>query len=85
LLGLASGLLVAAVALVWQRQRAVAACILASIGLAMTTGALLGLIVPTVLRSIQRDPKVAAGPITLAIADIACLFYYFSLALWLLT
>jgi Mg/Co/Ni transporter MgtE len=38
-----------------------------------------------ILRSIQRDPKVAAGPITPAIADIACLFYYFSLALRLLT
>jgi magnesium transporter len=84
LLGLASGLLVAAVAWIWQQHRAVAACILASIAMAMMTGASLGLIVPIVLRSIQRDPKVAAGPITLAMTDIACLFYYFSLAVWLL-
>jgi magnesium transporter len=85
LLGLASGLTVATVAWIWQQQRAVAACILLSIALAVTTAALLGLIVPTMLRVIQRDPKVAAGPITLAMADIACLFYYFTSAIWLLT
>lgn len=84
LLGLASGTLVAVAALVWKRQAAVAVCILASIALAMTTAALLGLVVPGLLRAFERDPKVAAGPIVLATADLAALFYYFTLAVWLL-
>ncbi|MBI3462181.1 MAG: magnesium transporter [Planctomycetes bacterium] len=84
LLGLATGLLVAMAAWLWHQQAAVAACIALGIALAVTTAALFGLAVPNVVRAIQRDPKVAAGPIVLALADIAALFYYFNLARWFL-
>jgi magnesium transporter len=42
------------------------------------------MLVPFVMGSAQRDPKVASGPIALAISDIATLFYYFGVAAWLL-
>ena len=84
LLGIACGGLVGWVAWWWQQHLAVALCILLSIALAVATAALFGLAVPVVLRAIQRDPRVASGPIALAMTDVATLFYYFALAAWML-
>ena len=50
----------------------------------MTPAALLGLLVPAALRALERDPRVASGPMVLAMTDVATLFYYFGLAAWLL-
>lgn len=80
LLGLGCGGLVGLVAGFWQGRSLVGLCIALSIALAVTTGALFGLLVPTVLRALQRDPKPAAGPIALAMTDITALFYYLALA-----
>jgi magnesium transporter len=35
------------------------------------------------LRLFHRDPQVAAGPVSLAIADMATLLLYFNLARWI--
>ena len=83
LLGLASGVVVSLVAWLWRGQPGAAAAIWLGLALAVLTAALLGLLVPRVLRTLQRDPKVAAGPIVLATTDVAALFYYFNLAEWL--
>jgi len=80
LLGLGCGGLVGLVAGFWQGRSLVGLCIAVTIALAVTTGALFGLVVPTVLRALQRDPKPAAGPIALAMTDITALFYYLALA-----
>jgi magnesium transporter len=40
--------------------------------------------VPTVLHALKLDPKVAAGPLTLALTDICTLLFYFGVATWLL-
>lgn len=84
LLGLGAGLLVAGVAWVWHGRGLVALCIGLSILLSVGTAALLGMVVPTSLRALHRDPKVASGPITLATADLATLFFYLGLATWML-
>lgn len=84
MLGGACGALIAIVVLVWQRLGMVALSILLSVTLAVTTAAILGLLIPTILHAAQRDPKVASGPITLALTDLATLTYYFGLATWLL-
>ena len=84
MLGGGCGALIAAVVLVWQRLGMVALSILLSVTLAVTTAAILGLLIPTILHAAQRDPKVASGPITLALTDLATLTYYFGLATWLL-
>jgi magnesium transporter len=84
LLGLACGTIVGGVAWIWRRQAMVAAIIGASICLSMVTACLLGVILPTIVRRFRGDPKIAAGPIVLAMADIATLLTYFSLAAWLI-
>jgi magnesium transporter len=42
------------------------------------------LAIPITLRLFKLDPKVAAGPIALAGADVVTLVLYLSLARWLL-
>jgi magnesium transporter len=85
LLGVASGLGVGLVAVVWLRQWGVALCLLAGIAGGVTAAAVLGVSIPTLLRLLRRDPQVAAGPIALALADMVTLLLYFNLARWLLT
>ncbi len=80
LLGLTTGLVVATVALVWVGEFRVALCILGGISAGVTAAAVFGLAMPNVLRLLQRDPKVAAGPVALAIADMLTLLVYFNLA-----
>lgn len=84
LLGLSCGLLVAIASWVWQGEPGVAGSLLLSILLSITLATLFGLLVPSLLKAIQRDPKVASGPITLALTDLATLTTYFSIASWLL-
>ncbi|MDZ4686752.1 MAG: CBS domain-containing protein [Planctomycetaceae bacterium] len=85
LLGLACGGVVAVTCLLWQRLPAVAFCLLASISLSITTATLFGLLVPSLLRAARRDPKVASGPITLAMTDLATMCIYLGLATWILS
>jgi magnesium transporter len=83
-LGVASGLLVGLVALAWLGELEVALCLLGGIGGGVTCAALFGLSIPNLLRLLDRDPQVAAGPIALAASDLATLLIYFNLARWLL-
>jgi magnesium transporter len=80
LLGGAAGGLVGLVVWAWQRQPAVAVAIGGAISSSVLAAALLGLCVPMALRALQRDPKVASGPIALAFTDLATLSCYFGLA-----
>lgn len=84
LLGAACGLTVAAVALLWLRRGAVALCLLGGLAGGVACAAVLGLTVPHLLRLLRLDPRVAAGPIALAAADMVTLLLYFNLARWLL-
>ena len=85
MLGLACGTLVAIAALIWMRQFSVSLCVLGGIGGGVTAAAVIGLAMPNVLRLLRRDPHVAAGPIALALADMATLLIYLNLARWLVT
>jgi len=84
ILGLACGLLVGLAALAWIWQFTVALCILGGIAGGVTVAALLGIAIPNLLRLMRRDPHVAAGPIALALTDMATLLIYLNLAHWLL-
>lgn len=79
-LGGACGAIVSAVVWIWQREVATAASIGLSILGVMITASLLGLVVPTALRMLKLDPKIASGPLTLASVDIATLAWYFGVA-----
>ena len=84
LLGSACGLVVGVVVLVWQQTPMPALVIGASVTFCLLTACVTGLSVPTLLHALKLDPKIAAGPITLAIADIFTLLFYFNLAKLLL-
>jgi magnesium transporter len=84
LLGVACGLVVALMALLWRRDWRVAGALLGGIGAGVAASALLGMTLPVVLRLLHLDPRVAAGPIALASADIVTIVFYYSLALLLL-
>jgi magnesium transporter len=84
LLGAACGALVASVVWAWRRDALAALVIGATILLAIATACLLGVLLPTAVRALRLDPKLAAGPITLALADVLALLFYFTLAARLL-
>jgi magnesium transporter len=84
LLGLGCAALVALVAFAWRGDANVAFCLLGGIAGGVTCAALIGVAMPCLLRMLQREPQVAAGPIALAASDMATLLIYLSLARWLL-
>ncbi|MFO0866265.1 MAG: CBS domain-containing protein [Gemmataceae bacterium] len=83
-LGVACGMCVALVAFVWLRQTLVAMCVLIGIGGGVAAAAVIGVAMPNLLRILQRDPQVAAGPIALAATDMVTLLLYFNAARLLL-
>ncbi|SYZ74581.1 CBS domain containing protein [Candidatus Zixiibacteriota bacterium] len=85
LLGLGSGGLVGLIAYLWKRQGEVSITIGASIALAIMVACLLGIIIPGVVRIFRVDPKIASGPIVLALADIATMIFFFALSGWMLS
>ena len=82
LLAVACGALVAMIVYVWHHDMRGAFVIGGSIGASLITACLFGLAVPSVLHRWKLDPKIAAGPITLALADFFALTFYFTSA-WL--
>jgi magnesium transporter len=84
LLGAASGLVVALVAWSWKGDATVALAIALSILCAMVTSCLLGVALPTLVRMLGRDPRIASGPVVLACGDVATLLFFLQLASWLL-
>lgn len=84
LLGAACGLTVGIIAWVWRGLGLPATAIGASIMLTICAASFIGLTVPSLLHRLNLDLKIAAGPVTLAIADITTLLIYFSLAAVLL-
>jgi magnesium transporter len=82
MLGAACGLVVAAVVWLWRSDGAAAFVIGSSIALSLVTACAFGLGVASLLHRFKLDPKIAAGPITLALADFFALVIYFTGA-WL--
>lgn len=82
LIGLACGALVAFIVWFWRGDVLAAYVIGGSIALSLVTACLFGLGVPSLLHWLKLDPKIAAGPVTLALADFFALVFYFTGA-WL--
>ena len=80
LLGAGCGALVAIIVFVWRHDLTAALAIGGSIGLSLVTACLFGLSIPSLLHSLKLDPKIAAGPVTLAITDFVALTFYFGIA-----
>ncbi len=84
MLGLASGSVMALVALGWLGKGRVALCLVGGISGGVAAAAVFGLALPFLLRLLRLEPRVAAGPIALAAADVVTILLYLNLARWLL-
>jgi len=79
-LGIASGVAVASVALLWLGEWRVALCLLGGIAGGVTCASAIGMMMPNLIRFFNREPQVAAGPVALASTDMVTLLVYFTLA-----
>ncbi len=84
LLGLACGGLVTTVIILWKGAVVPAFVVGGSIFLSLCAACLFGLSVPALLHRLRLDPKIAAGPVTLALTDVATILFYFTVATILL-
>ena len=82
LLGVACGLVVSAIVFMWRNDLAGGFVIGGSIAISLVSACVLGLGVPSLIHRFKLDPKIAAGPVTLALADFVALVIYFTSA-WL--
>jgi len=82
LLGAGCGTVVGTIATLWKGDPMLGAVVGLAITASVVTAGLLGLLLPTALHALRRDPRIAAGPIVLAVADVATLLFYFNLAGW---
>ena len=83
-LGVSCGVVVGLITFGWHDAGLTALAIGGSIMLVITAACLYGLSIPTVLHALDLDPKIAAGPVTLAVTDISTVLIYFSVAAALL-
>lgn len=82
LLGSACGILVGAIVWAWRQDVNGAFVVGITIAVSLVTACLFGFSVPSLLHWLKLDPKIAAGPVTLAVTDFFALAFYFTLA-WL--
>jgi magnesium transporter len=80
LLGGGCGAVVTLVICLWRGCSLSAFVIGGSVWLSLCGACFFGLVVPAGLHWLKLDPKIAAGPVTLALTDISTLLFYFGLA-----
>lgn len=66
----------------WRGHALAGVSIGTSLLMALCAACVFGLSVPAGLHALKLDPKIAAGPVTLAFTDIFTLLFYFGLAAW---
>jgi magnesium transporter len=77
LLAVGCATLVFATAMAWKGQWTQAAAVGISVVLSILTACVLGAMVPSLIKAVKVDPKLAAGPIALACTDVCTMLYYF--------
>ena len=84
LLGVVCSLLVTLIVWAWHKEPCQAFAIGGSILFSLLNACMLGLSIPSILHAYKLDPKIAAGPITLALSDIGTLLFYLGTATFFL-
>lgn len=84
LIAMSCGLLVGVIVWAWRGDPVAAVVVGGGIAMALLAACFFGLSVPTGLHALKLDPRIAAGPITLAFTDVLTLLAYFGLASMLL-
>nr|WP_256438931.1 magnesium transporter [Synechococcus sp. CCY 9618] len=80
LLGFSCAALVALVLMLWLGMGPAALIVAATIVLSVAAACFYGLTIPALFHALRIDPKIASGPLTLAVADITSIALYFGLA-----
>jgi magnesium transporter len=84
LLGAACSLIVGLTVWLWHSAVGEALSIGGSVLLVVLASSIFGLSLPALLHALKLDPKIAAGPVTLAMADISTILIYFGIAAMML-
>ena len=80
LLGIASGAIAFLIVWLWRGSVVAGAVVGSTVLFSFLAACSFGITIPTALHALKLDPKIAAGPITLAVTDIFSLLFYFTLA-----
>jgi magnesium transporter len=80
LLGVGAGLIVGLMALVWAGPPHATLLIGGAVAATMFLAAMLGRAVPQIIHLLKLNPRIASGPITLAIVDVVTITLYLSAA-----
>ncbi len=83
LLGLACAILLAGTIQLWKGTPALTATIALTVLAGSIFVAFLGNAIPFLFHRFKVDPRVAAGPVMLAVADCTTLLLYLTIALWI--
>jgi magnesium transporter len=78
LLGGSCGSIVAVIVYLWRGTSLAPLVIGGSVFVSFCGACFFGLAVPTVLHRLRLDPKIAAGPVALALTDVFTLLFYFN-------
>jgi magnesium transporter len=84
LLAVSCGGVVGGVAAAWRGSAVEAVAVGGSIALVLILAACAGLVVPALIHALRLDPRVAAGPLALAVTDVGTVTIYLSIGAWLL-
>lgn len=84
LLGLSCGSIVGLIVGLWQGFELPSLAIMLAIFMSIVFASSIGQLVPTVLHLLKLDLKISAGPVSLALADLGTIFFYFGIATVLL-
>jgi magnesium transporter len=79
LMAVGSAIILTAAAILWKGHWTQALAVGIGVILSILTACFLGVLVPSLIRALRIDPKIAAGPIALACIDICTLLYYFNI------
>lgn len=84
MMGLACGIIVFVMIAAWKGIGLSGISIALSITFSLVTACLTGVAIPTLLHTLKLDPKIASGPVALAVSDVFTIIIYFTIAQLLL-
>jgi magnesium transporter len=79
MLAVGCGTIIGLTAFLWKGGGWASLAIGTSLIFSILSAGLIGVLIPALIKSLRVDPKVAAGPVVLACADVCTLLYYFNM------
>ncbi|MGD7008920.1 magnesium transporter [Metabacillus sp. 84] len=80
LIGAVCGMLITAIAVIWQGNPLLGLVVGSSLFLTLIIGTMAGTVIPIVLNKFGIDPAIASGPLITTLNDILSLLIYFGIA-----